>query len=707
MRLQRLLPLAVIAGCFCWSSSLGGLKFVPIYEALTIKAQKNSPPHIAFEEILESEKVAAEWARIEKIKPLTLAAEKVSAPLYAQRVSLPEMVIKKNAEVLGTPGTSPREVASEDSSSWIDQLPPAQATRLQEAQRRSEILDQNWQGQTWSEMAKETLEKSGVLNSGSASSSRVYVSGTDASGNVKKSVPPPQVQWPQNTPSNNTASNSSEKTDHKSGLEQGFLPSQNHAIVGPLEITGGLAVTNEHHIEIRRSDEGVLKELGRVDLQQGTYNIEVADTAGEVIARLVNKDGKTLGEGSFRLSRLVASQARPLQGPKIRIEPHPDFGGVLTSAYNPSANDTAPAQTKVTFVKGASEIAVKKDGVVAMDNVIKGSSTVMRAAAPKHLQTASIVISGQEFKSQLYPETMIAALQNIIAQQRNLSFDGAPTVIWGKVSLDGKAVSGIQVMVESDPDLEPVYFNQFMLPDPTLKATGQNGLYAFVNVNPGFHSVLATRSESIFGYQNVVVEEGSVAQGDVESTIKNEVVPLRVYDAFSGEPHPARITMQSLNEELDVQNGVTTVSLPHISRLGMMRVHPEGAEYVAARYLYNDTDAFVHVPLVSWSWLNSIKTFLRIDDSATAGVVVGFVPDEDFEVYLAAYDQFDPHNIVYFDMQGKILQNRKGIAGGGFILYNVPEDTHEVVVIGTRTQKIYSRVLPVDANSLSVLNFRE
>jgi len=58
-------------------------------------------------------------------------------------------------------------------------------------------------------------------------------------------------------------------------------------------------------------------------------------------------------------------------------------------------------------------------------------------------------------------------------------------------------------------------------------------------------------------------------------------------------------------------------------------------------------------------------------------------------------------------MQGRILQNHKGIAGGGFILYNVNEDTQEVVVVGTRTQKIYSRVVPVDPNSLSVLNFRE
>ncbi len=709
MQLQRLLPLAVLAGCLCWSSQVGGLKFVPIYEALTIKAQKNSPPHVAFEEVLESDRTNPEWARIEKIKPLNLVIERnVSTPLYSKKIALQEMVVTKSVENPLPEAESPAVAmaADQETNGWIESLPRTQALRLQEAQRRSEILGEDWSSPTWSEMAKEVLEKSGALVASDVASPKIYVSGTDSSGKLQTRVPQAQVQLPLNRFNPAKGSSSEEKSD--AGPSYGLVEeSRGQSIVGPIEITGGLAVTNEHHIEIRRSDEGVLKELGRVDLQQGLYNIDVEEVAGTVIARLVNKDGKTLGEGSFRLNRLVASQSKSLQGPKIRIEPHPDFAGIVTSAYNPKPNDVAPAQTKVTFVKGASEVVAKKDGSVAMDNVMRGSSTVMRAAAPKHMQTAAIIISGKEFKTQLYPESMIQALQDIVAQQRTQSFEGAPTIVWGRVSLDGKNLSGIDVILESAPDLQPVYFNQFMLPDAKLTTTSENGLFAFVNAPAGFHSLLATRADSILGYQNVVVEEGSVAQGDVESTLKSETVPLRVYDAFTGEPHPAVVSMQSLAEDVEVKSGVTTVSLPHISRMGMMRIQPEGADYVAARYLYNDNDEFIHAPLVHWSWLNSIKTFLRIDDSASAGLIVGFVPDEDFEVYLAAYDQFNPHYIVYFDMQGRILQNRKGIAGGGFILYNVPEDTHEVVVLGSRTQKIYSRVLPVDANSLSVLNFRE
>lgn len=712
MRLKRFaLPLTVLAGCLYWSSPTGGLKFIPIYEALTIKAQKNSPPHVAFEELIETQNHLSQWATIEKVKPQDLAAERTNSPLFSKKLELAEMVIQKMPEHFIS-GVAQAELSTIDDRSWLNQLTPIQARRLQVAQSKSEIIGEDWTGPSWSEMAAKVLKESGVLTA-EAPKSNVYVAAADAiTGQAKTRLPQPEVRIP-GYPNDRVRSPSTTVVDDATaGAESpsyGLVDERartRRSITGPLEITGGLAITNEHHIEIRRSDEGVLKELGRVNLVQGQYNIDVEEITGSIIARLVNREGKILGEGSYRLSKLAARKDIAIAGPKIRIEPHADFGGIIASAYNPKAEDAAPARTVVTFIKGAQEVAPKKDGAVAMDNVVRGSSTVVRAAAPSHLQTTAIVVAGSEFRMSVYPTTMIQALQDILSQQRQQSFERVPTVIWGRVSQDGKSLAGAEIQVESESNLVPVYFNQFMLPDPKLTATGENGLFAFVNVPPGFHSLLATRSDKILGYQNVVVEEGAVAQGDIESPTRVETVPLRVYDAFGGTPVVAAVTMQSLNTEVQTQ-GSSIVSLPHVHRMGMMRVQPEGVDYVAARYLYNDSDEYIHAPVIRWGWLGAIKGYLKIDDMPSAGVVAGFVPDEDFEVYLASYDQFNPANIVYFDMQGRILQTGKGIAGGGFILYNVPEDIHEVVVVGTRTQKVYSRVLPVDPGSLSVLSFRE
>ncbi len=717
MRLKRFLPFAVLAGCFAWSSHTGGLKYIPIYEGLTIRAQKNSPPHIAFEETIRPASHFAEWQHFQSMMPVALGVEKKSPALFAKKVVLAEMTIQKQVETVATSSRSEATtsvvVGYTADDAWMSQLSNAQKTRLQAAQVRDEILNQNWQQDesSWGDAAVTALEKSGAINSrGEVQASNNSNKGVNVSGPNGQSLDRPSVQKPSDINQNSYASGAA-----NSGGQSfiGGNESQDQAavgvrrIIGPIEITGGLAVTNEHHIEIRRNDEGVWKELGRVDLIKGTYNIDVEQTTGTVVARLVNKDGKTMGEGSFRLNRLVAGTQNYLSGPKIKVEPHPDYTVALTGAYNSKANDVAPAQTRVTFVKGVSDVKVSREGIASMENVTRGSSTVMRAAAPKHLETTNLIVSGKESRSTLYPESMVTALMDIVAQNRNESYDGAPSLIWGKVMLDGKPVSGIDVIVETAPDLKPIYFNQFMMPDMNLKKTSENGMYAFVQVPTGFHSLLATRADSIFGYVNVVAEEGAVAQGDLEATMKNESVPLRVFDAFNGEPISATVTMQSLSDELSVPTGATTISLPHLNRLGLTRVHPDGADYIPARYVYNDNDDFIHIPLVRWEWLRAIKAFLRINDSPSTGLIVGFVPDEDFEVFLAAYDNFNPQDIVYFDMQGRILQNRKGAAGGGFVIYNVPEDTHEVVVTGARTQKVYSRVVPVDANSLSVLNFRE
>jgi hypothetical protein len=60
-------------------------------------------------------------------------------------------------------------------------------------------------------------------------------------------------------------------------------------IQGPLEIFGGLAVTNEHHFEVRHKSEGVAKEVGSVNLNDGTYTIQVENTQGSIIACMIRQ----------------------------------------------------------------------------------------------------------------------------------------------------------------------------------------------------------------------------------------------------------------------------------------------------------------------------------------------------------------------------------------------------------------------------------
>lgn len=702
MQYKWICPIAVLALALLQPTRSGGLKFIPIHEALTIRAHKSSPPHIAFEETLRSQKdLSDEWSSFQNIQSVELSAKNFPIPskgrLFEERlpkIVLAEMTITKTPEIV-YPARAVAQIQTNDldqtadDHSWVQNLSPNEQRRLEIAQEKNRVLDQDWSQNSWSEEVQKVLLQNGALKT-LASGANEFVN-PSAPSNPRVIVKNPNPQEPGADPAS-----------------VAFVNQQDEAkiISGPIEIVGGLAVTNEHFIEIRRSKEGVVQEVGRVDLQKGTYQIQVQDSSGQIVGRLVTKNGQILGEGRVRLSHLDIKLAD--KGPKLKIEPTPTPAGSIASLYS-SGKSPAPPKTIATFLKGAHEIEIKKDGILPLESIARGSTTVVRAAAPNHLQTASIVIAENQFSTPLFPNSMIVALKEIVYNRKldEESKKDLGGLIWGKVSLDGKPMPGIQVEVESQQGLQAIYFNQFMLPDPQLTSTSDNGLYAFVDVNDGFHSILALRGHSHFGYQNVVVESGSVALGDIENTMKNESVPLRVFGAFNGQSEAAQVTLQGVENDLDLTDGSDVVTLPLVARLGLARVVPANNEYVAARYLYKDNDEYIHFPLVSWSWLSNIKSYLKLDDAASAGIVVGFVHSDSFEAFVAGDEDYSARNIVYFDVQGRILQTGKGVAGGGFIMYNLPVDTHEIVTVGEKDGKVSSQVVPVDLNSLSVLSFRE
>jgi hypothetical protein len=70
---------------------------------------------------------------------------------------------------------------------------------------------------------------------------------------------------------------------------------------------------------------------------------------------------------------------------------------------------------------------------------------------------------------------------------------------------------------------------------------------------------------------------------------------------------------------------------------------------------------------------------------------------------LAGAKRGNPASIVYFDSSGR--RSLKGEPGGGFVIFNAPVGLQEVVVMSDKADKVLSKVVPVDDNSLSVLSF--
>jgi hypothetical protein len=47
-----------------------------------------------------------------------------------------------------------------------------------------------------------------------------------------------------------------------------------------------------------------------------------------------------------------------------------------------------------------------------------------------------------------------------------------------------------------------------------------------------------------------------------------------------------------------------------------------------------------------------------------------------------------------------------GVAGGGFVMFNVPSATQSIVVMSKKTEMLASQVIPVDTNSNTIIKFR-
>jgi len=478
-------------------------------------------------------------------------------------------------------------------------------------------------------------------------------------------------------------------------------------IMGPIELTQGLAITNEHHIEIRRSDEGIFREMGQVDLMKGSYSIDIDEASGAIVARLINKTGMVLGEGSIRLSKLQVGDSRLIYGPRLEISPSPSWTGKV-SYYYPKPKKDNPVQ--VTTHGGQNQVAVNDKSEITLDNLSKNSTTIVRAVAEGYMPSNKIMIAGEKsFGISMYPNSMMEALKTIVADQKHVVHSRLTesSVVWGTATLDGKSLSGVTVVSETDPEAKAIYFNEFLIPDPKLTATSASGLYAFVDLPEGFHALLAQRGDEYFGHQNVAVEAGSISIGDIQSTLHTEPVRVRAFDAFSGETLSLIANLQSLNEPLQISQGAASIVLPQTSRLSMIYTEaPTG--YISANYFYNDQDSFIHLPMINLDWLAEMKTLAKVNEMPQTGTVIGFFGEEKYEAYLASQEKQTSSEtsptIIYFDASGKYVDGRQGAVGGGFIIFNAPYGTHEVVIVGA-SEKVSSKIVPVDIETVSVLNF--
>ena len=624
-------------------TQIGSFRFIYLTTPLSVAAEKSHPPYIAFQ---ESEKGSSQsaWDRMDLIEAVHLGSGVAAQVLPSPTVRLAQMESRLTLEEM---------IVSQETA-------PHEDTFRQYAQR---IIAQT--------------------DSAGAPTAPVIVGSVNAAGEVVPS--------------------------ERSVARVEVLPTKetiaNKEIVGHF-LLENLAFLNGHRLEIRRRHEGIYEEVGQIQTLESTYAIQVKNPTGEIVMTLRDEQGRLLGESSYPLSRLNRhkGESSPVQGPRFVLKPKTDVAGRAVSARTASVHPSAGASTLASLdgrmFMGSMKLPVSKSGDFEMDRIERGSFSVVSMVAQDHAKTSMLVGAGFRSNIPLFPQSMMQAMKEIVSEQRKQNLnDPESSIIWGQALVDGKPVSGIQVEVESVPGYEPVYFNEWMLPDPTLHATSSNGTYAFIGVPEGFQSLVGRRGDQYFSHQNVIVQKQTVAVGNLESTLETEQAILRVFDAFTGQDRSAEVVHQGVPESIWV-GGMSQVTLGALHRLSVSRVQP-GQPYAAANYYSDDEQAYVHYPLVRGDWIDYMKAATKTPDLPGA-TVVGFVLSEDFDVQ--AIDPEERAQVVFFDSTGK--PTNQGYLGGGFIIFGLSPGVREILVTKQKTGEIAAQTIAADEGSLSVLRFQ-
>ncbi len=493
-------------------------------------------------------------------------------------------------------------------------------------------------------------------------------------------------------------------------------PSAKWATVRGKFETRGIGVIDQI-IELKRIEEGQVRELGKVDLRAGLYSIDIESPQGILVALIKDRNGAIIGEDTQKIINLL-SRGQYYEGPFIQVH-QPD-----TIAMNPhlppnnrggalSASSIKPAQAAAKNVASVfsttlfSNQNLLEHPTDEFANISRHASTVsyLTDETNAYRKVLSIRQTADKNETPVFSEKWAQGMLSYISDQQKIEFKSSQvSIVIGQVTIDGKPAAGVQVQIENHPGVYPVYLDQFMIPASKQTETSENGYFMFVGLENGNYTTSAFKQSRIIGHQMFIAEENTIAYQNIVSTTTARSTVVRSFDSFTSEPVDIDLTTPDLEEVIQTTGG--SASYRNYNNLGVTQflVRTNNQAYIPIRYVQDSRKEYVHIPMIQESWLTQIQTQRMINEIPETSTFIGFVPEFNYDVYLV-YEGYSRDQIVYFDMQGKV--SPIPVKGGGFILFNVPTGAHEVVVQEEGTDRIYSQVFDSQASQVSAAHFSE
>lgn len=513
------------------------------------------------------------------------------------------------------------------------------------------------------------------------------------------------------------SANSAATPDQTAASAAASLP--NPVIYGNYQLSGGVGITNEHHVELRRIENGRTKDVGQVNLHDGRYQIQVSAFTGELVAQIIHTSGRVDGATRVKLNpaALVRKNTYYFQGPLLNVS----IVGVVAINSNDEKNKQSASPFRyynglaASKEKSINVEASKSDGgpsVAAastqqMTHFYQGSSTlVYKAEDKKSLGTLALVEADQESVNfENYRKSFLEGTVSFINDMYRENLDINQPVIIGKLS-GSESLVGSEVSIRNNPYAKIFYFDQFYIPQPADSKMHSNGSFIAFLDTEGLVTIDVRKDGVLNSYINTVVEQNKLSLVQPSALSESVDVVVRAYDAFTGIPTESQLELQALEDVVDIPAAETLLKLKNRNNLGYAFASDTN-EYLSSHFEYKEARGFIHLPRIKRNWLNQLVYSEKKNILPQTGMIVGFVQEDNFEVFLPSQiDQNrnpDQYEIIYFDSQGN--KSEKGLAGGGFVILNVFEKTHEVMVQFQSSEVVINKITPIQAGHIFTHTF--
>jgi len=477
-------------------------------------------------------------------------------------------------------------------------------------------------------------------------------------------------------------------------------------VSGTLELSKGLPISSDFKVRALYEKDLKIVENFDIDLVSGKYSLPISENEGNVIFELVHSPtGMVWGRGTQPLND------GKRKGPKIIIEPARDTSIVATRFEDPQTtniygkspnNSTRDSESVVNSLTLATEVSLGADSQIMFRKLLFPSHHLIETVKTQdRASTYTCLSSDQNANVVSMSEKTKEAFLNL-AREINPAMNAANrnnSLVFGSVTQYQQNLSGLTVEVENFEDHPVHYLNSLMIPDPQLKYTSNNGQFLIADLPAGFYSLAVKMNDKVLGYENVFVGDDAVTMSEVRLSLESHSAILKSFDAFSGLPAPASVTLQGVPEEQLVQDS-KIIGLSGINKFGFLTVRPLSSEYLSYQSSYNEKSSSVLAPMISSRWLKNAESKVKRKPQESLAAFIGFSSSPNYSVHLTHLEQFSTDNLIYFDSLGEFFDTPQ--QGGGFIIFNLPEGLQSVVILNTETGFMMSRLVPSQKNLLFV-----